>query len=128
MRPISTDGIILKDGRILLIKRKNEPFKGMWALPGGLIEDNETLGECVKREIMEETGLAVEAERLTGIYSKPDRDPRKVITVVFICRITGGNEKAGDDAKELKWFSLGKLPVLAADHKKVITDAVKIQG
>ena len=125
MRPISGDAIIIKDEKILLIRRMNEPFKGMWALPGGIVEEDETIEQCIVREAKEETGLGIKLENFVGIYSEPSRDPRKIITVVYICGITGGNPKAGSDAEDIKWFDLENLPELAADHKKIIKNLLK---
>jgi len=123
MRLISGDAVLIKDGKILLIRRMNEPFKGMWALPGGIVEENETIEQCIVREAKEETGLEIQPEKFIGIYSEPLRDPRKVITVVYACNIINGNPKAGSDAEDIKWFDLENLPELAADHGKIIKDA-----
>lgn len=124
MRPFACDGILIENGKILLIKRAAEPFKGMWAVPGGRIDDDETAEECLIREMEEETGLKVEPVKLTGIYSDPKRDPRLVIAAAYLVRRVGGKEKAGDDAGELKWFSLDALPELCTDHGKIVADAL----
>ncbi|MCK4319286.1 NUDIX hydrolase [Candidatus Micrarchaeota archaeon] len=124
MRPIAVDCIILKRNKILLIKRGHEPFKDMWALPGGLVEDLESAEEACIRETKEETGLDVKIKKLAGVYSDPGRDPRKVISIVFLCEYTG-IPKAGDDAKEVGWFEIGELPELAADHKKIIENVME---
>lgn len=126
MRPFVTDAVILQDGRIVLIRRNKEPFKGMWALPGGFAEENETAEECCGREAYEETGLRVRVKRLIGIFSDPERDPRGTIAGAYLCKVVGGELKGGDDAKEAKWFSLEKLPELAFDHKKIIEEAKKL--
>ena len=125
MRPFACDGILIENGKILLIRRVAEPFKGMWAIPGGRIEDDETAEECLVREMEEETGLNVEPVKLTGIYSDPKRDPRLVIAAAYLVRRTGGKEKAGDDAGETKWFDLERLPELCADHSKIVKDALR---
>lgn len=124
MRPFACDMLLIEDGKILLIKRGREPFKGQWAIPGGRIEENESAEQCLKREMKEETGLDVEPVRLTGIYSDPERDPRKVIAAAFLVRRTGGQPKAGDDAAGLKWFDIGDLPQLCSDHRKIVQDAL----
>ena len=119
---IAVDGIITKDGKILLIKRKNEPFKGKWALPGGFVEYGERVEEAVLREIKEETGLDAKIKKLLGVYSDPNRDPRgHTISIVFILEAEG-EAKGGDDAEEAKFFDLKKLPSLAFDHKKIVDD------
>ncbi len=124
MRPFACDMILIEDGKLLLVKRAKEPFKGEWALPGGRIEENETAEQCAVREMKEETGLDVEPVRLVGIYSDPDRDPRGIIAASYIVRRTGGELKAGDDAGEAAWFPLDKLPPLATDHRKIVEDAI----
>jgi len=119
---IAVDGIITKDEKILLIKRKNEPFKGKWALPGGFVEYGERVEEAVLREIKEETGLDAKIKKLFGVYSDPNRDPRgHTISIVFILE-DKGKVKGGDDAEEAKFFELKKLPPLAFDHKKIVDD------
>jgi 8-oxo-dGTP diphosphatase len=125
MRPFACDGILIENGKILLIKRAAEPFKGMWAVPGGRIEDDETAGECLVREMEEETGLKIEPVKMTGLYSDPKRDPRRVIAAAYLVKRVGGTPRAGDDAGELAWFDLAKLPELCADHAKIVADALK---
>jgi 8-oxo-dGTP diphosphatase len=125
MRPFACDIILVENGKILLVKRGREPFKGEWAVPGGRIEDNETAEECAIREMKEETGVDVEIIRLTGIYSDPKRDPRGIIVAAFLVRRIGGEVKAGDDADEAKWFELHSLPKLCTDHGKIVADAIK---
>ncbi len=120
---ITVDAIITKNENILLIKRKNQPFKDKWALPGGFVEYNETTEETAKREIFEETGLKTNIEKLFGVYSKPDRDPRgHTITIVYKLKILCGDLNPGDDASNAKFFNIHKLPNLAFDHKNIIID------
>jgi 8-oxo-dGTP diphosphatase len=126
MRPFACDGILVEDGKILLIKRAKEPELGKWAIPGGRIEEDETAEECLKREFKEETGLDIEIVKLTGIYSEPDRDPRKIIGAAYIVKRIGGELRAGDDAGEAEWFGLGSMPELAFDHKKIVEDATPL--
>jgi 8-oxo-dGTP diphosphatase len=120
--------VLIEDGKILLIKRGREPFLGQWATPGGRIEEGETAEECARREMKEETGLDVEIIKLTGIYSDPKRDPRGIIAAAYLVRRVGGAVKGGDDAAEAKWFELGKLPPLCADHGKIVADALAQLG
>ena len=125
----TVDAVILDEGTIVLVKRANPPFKGMWALPGGFVECGETVEEAVVREANEETGLSVEIVRLLGVYSDPERDPRgPTVGTVFICRRIGGVLKADTDAKEVKEFSLKDLPPLAFDHERIVSDAIKSIG
>ncbi len=126
MKPsIAVDGVLIKNGKILLIKRKNEPFKGKWALPGGFVEYGERVEDAVLREFQEEVGIKAKIKKLLGVYSDPKRDPRgHVISVVFLLEAEG-EPKAGDDAADAKFFSLDELPPLAFDHEKIIKDAIR---
>jgi len=125
MKPsIAVDGVLIKGDKILLIRRKNEPFKGRWALPGGFVEYGETVEEAVLREFEEEVGLKARIKKLLGVYSKPDRDPRgHVISIVFLLDAEG-EAKAGDDAADARFFPLDNLPPLAFDHEEIIRDAI----
>jgi len=125
--PASTiDVIIIKDGKVLLVKRKHPPFVGSWALPGGYTEyGRENLQQTVIRELKEETNLIVKEEdlELLGVYSDPGRDPRgHVISHVYIAKEFLGVLTAGDDAQETVFFPLDKLPELAFDHNKILKD------
>ena len=121
-RAISIDALIEKEGKILLIKRGRDPYKGFWAIPGGHVDFDETMEMAVIREVKEETGLVVSKLSPLGIYSDPDRHPKQVIAVAYKVETTGEPE-AGDDAEEFAWFSPDKLPPnLAFDHKKIISD------
>lgn len=120
---VTVDAVIIKDDSIVLVKRKNPPFQGMWALPGGFVEYGETVESAVAREAKEETGLTVDIVRLLGVYSDPKRDPRgPTVGVVFICKMIGGELKADTDAKEVGYFRLNELQGLAFDHDKIVRD------
>ena len=123
--PAATADIIFeKDWKILLVKRKYDPFKGMWAIPGGFIEyGKETLEQTAIREAKEETGLDISELELVGIYSSPNRDPRgHNISHVYLAKKYKGKVKAGDDSKEVAYFSFDDLPELAFDHEKILKD------
>lgn len=126
MRPVACDAVIIEDGKVLLIRRGVEPFKGQWAIPGGRLEGDETAEECLQREAKEETGLDVQPEALVGVYSDPTRDPRKIIAITYLCRRVGGEVQSGDDAAEARWFPLNALPPLASDHGKMVQDALRL--
>ncbi len=120
---LTVDGVIIKQDKVLLIKRKKDPFKGMWALPGGFVEYNETTTDAVIREIKEETGLQTQIRTLLGVYSDPKRDPRgHTVSVVYLLEKVGGEMQAADDAEQTSYFSFQKLPPLAFDHEKIISD------
>lgn len=113
---------------VLLIQRGEDPFKGLWALPGGFLREDETVEEAAKRELDEETGVKGGHPLQFGIYSKPDRDPRqRVISVAFLDCIRASDVTllAGTDAAAVKWQPLEtiKLHELAFDHGTILSDA-----
>lgn len=124
---ITVDAIILNEKEeILLVKRKNEPFRDHWALPGGFVEYGERVEDATIREVKEETGLEVEIIKLHNVYSDPKRDPRgHTISIVYHCRVKGGNLKGGDDAKEAKFYKFRRGLKLAFDHFKILEDFFK---
>ena len=123
---LTADGVVERDGALLLVKRGRPPFEGTYALPGGFVEAGETVEEAAVREVREETGLRTRVVRLLGVYSDPERDPRgHTVSAVFLLEMTGGRLKGGDDAAEAKFFEVGKLPPLAFDHEKVVADYLR---
>lgn len=108
--------------RLLLIRRKNEPYKGDWAFPGGFMNIDETAEEAAFRELKEETNLDVSELRQVGAFSKVDRDPReRVVSIVFYTVVDEeGIVSGSDDAAEAKWFPLGAVPALAFDHAEIL--------
>jgi len=126
---LACDGILLMNDRILLVKRGREPFKDMFALPGGIVEYDETVEECVRREMLEETGLETKIIGLLGVYSDPGRDPRgHFVSSVFHLNAVGGELRSGDDAAEARLFDLEDLPPLAFDHARIISDFLVVRG
>lgn len=120
-RGVTIDALIVRNGNILLVKRTALPYKNYWALPGGYIEFNETAEQACMREIKEETNIKVGKLRLLNVYSSPKRHPKQVITIVYVAD-AAGVPRAGDDAGDVRWFPLKKLPKLAFDHGKIIND------
>ncbi|AKG90804.1 ADP-ribose pyrophosphatase [Geoglobus ahangari] len=121
---LTVDAIVPYKGGIVLIKRRNDPYRGYYALPGGIVEYGERVEDAVVREVREETGLECRVRKLVGVYSDPERDPRgHFVSVCFLVEVTGGELKADSDAAEVKVFKLGELPELAFDHEKMIRDA-----
>ena len=123
---LTADGIVFNDGQILLVKRKNQPFKDKWALPGGFVEYKERIEDAVVREICEETGLKTKVIDLVGVYSDPNRDPRgHTITIAYHLEECGGRLEHGDDAADAKFFKIDDLPDLSFDHSKIINDFLR---
>lgn len=124
----TVDIIIEKDDSIVLITRKNEPFNGMLALPGGFVEEGDLVEDRAIIEAKEETSLDVELIEILGVYSVIDRDPRgHMISIVFIAKPKNGAVKGGDDAATAAWFKIDDkiLNELSFDHKKVVMDYLK---
>lgn len=127
---VTTDCVIFgfdgKDLNILLVERGLEPFKGSWALPGGFLKMDETVEECAKRELMEETNVSNVFLEQFHTFSAVDRDPReRVITVAFYALVKPSDYEVigGDDAAQAEWFNQNELPPLAFDHEDVINMA-----
>jgi 8-oxo-dGTP diphosphatase len=114
-RPIVGVGaVIIESGRALLVRRGNEPLRGEWSIPGGVLELGETLREAAAREANEETGLAVEPGEVLEVVDRIMRDPeRKVqyhyVLVDFLCRPISGRARPSADATELRWVSADEL-------------------
>jgi 8-oxo-dGTP diphosphatase len=126
---LTVDAVVVRDGKILLVRRGHPPFEGMHALPGGFVEAGETVEQAVVREVREETGLQTTVAGILGVFSDPRRDPRgHTVSVVFELRPKGGHPKGGDDAAEAVFFPLDHLPPLAFDHDKVVGDYLKKLG
>lgn len=130
---VTTDSVIFKHEKgetyLLLIKRKNEPFKGMWAFPGGFLEMDEDTKTGAARELYEETGISCKNLIQSHVADAVKRDPRGRILSVIYCGYhfdLSKQAKAMDDATEAKWHKINYLPTLAGDHililKKVIIE------
>jgi 8-oxo-dGTP diphosphatase len=112
--------------KVLLIRRKNDPFAGTWALPGGFVDENERLGDAARRELREEAGIAVADIEQLYTSGEPGRDPRGwTISVVYLARVNPDEVKpqAADDAEAVAWYPLDELPVLAFDHAMLLARA-----
>src|SRR5205085_4576013 len=112
--------------QVLLILRKDDPFKGKWAIPGGFVNEGESLETAARRELVEETGVQTGDMEQIGTYGDPGRDPRGwTVSVAFLARVAPGSLKpvAADDAAEVDWHRLDRLPPLAFDHDKILARA-----
>lgn len=114
---------------VLLIKRKYEPFKNSWALPGGFVKEEESLEDAVHRELTEETGIKVNYLEQLYTFGKPDRDPRRrVVSVAYFALVKSSKFeklKASSDAESAQWFSIKELPQLGFDHKLILDTAIE---
>jgi 8-oxo-dGTP diphosphatase len=120
---LTVDAVILYNGRIVLIQRKNPPFQGKFALPGGFVNIGETVEDAVAREACEETGLSIEIVKLLGVYSDPLRDPRGHTVSICYLSLGHGILKADSDAKDVFLFNVDRLPEMAFDHNKIVEQA-----
>ncbi len=120
---VTVDGLVLRDGKLVAVIRRNPPFQGMPALPGGFVELGETLEAAVVREVREETGLETRVVRLVGVYSDPARDPRgHTVTTAYALECIGGVLRAASDAKGIVLFDPDHPPALAFDHARIVAD------
>lgn len=104
---VGVGGVVVQEGRVLLIQRGQEPLKGQWSLPGGMLELGESLESAVIREIREETGLEVEPVELVELLDRIHRDGDRVryhyVIADYLCRVTGGRLLPGSDADAARW-------------------------
>lgn len=126
---LTTDIFIFDDDfNFILIKRKNNPYKDYWALPGGFVEYGESVETSAIREAKEETSIDVELKDLVNVYSNPDRDPRgHTISIAFTAKGDFSTRNADSDASDIDIFSEQNLNQinLAFDHDKIIKDCLK---
>ena len=123
---LAVDLVIRRGDEFLFVVRKYEPFAGYLALPGGFVEEDESVEDAAIRELAEETDLHVTPDRLTmiGVFSKPDRDPRgRVVSVAYAAKVhPNATAVAGDDAKQTVWLSWEEAIIkpLAFDHREIL--------
>ena len=125
---LAADAVVFdRAGNLLLIRRKNPPFKGRYALPGGFVEYGETAEAAALRELHEETGLRAKSPRLIGVYSNPKRDPRgHVISIAFLILVGNEKPKGGDDAQSAEFVAQWRGLKLAFDHNQIVADAQRL--
>lgn len=114
---------------VLLVKRKFEPFAGMWALPGGFVDENEGLDAAVQRELAEETGLTGVSLSQFYTFGDPGRDPRgHVVTAAYVGIVDELHRelRPDDDAEDAQWFPVDHHSALAFDHDKILGHALKV--
>ena len=130
---IGVGGVVVQDGRALLVRRGSEPLRGQWSIPGGLLEVGETLENGVRRELLEETGLQVRVLELIGVYERiiPAEHSRPgprfhFVILDYLCRAEGGTPAPGSDAAELAFVSEEELPryILSDEVARVVRKAL----
>jgi 8-oxo-dGTP diphosphatase len=123
--PVPAAGVVIeKDNKILLVKRKYEPYKGDWSFPAGFMEYDESPEQCAIREIKEELNVDVNLDGLFGVYSGMD-DPRThAVLIMYWAKIIGGELKPGDDAEEIRFFSKEEVPqnIAFLAHRQIIKE------
>ena len=128
--PLLTTDCVIFDGeeRLLLIRRKNDPFRGAFALPGGFVETGETVEAACRREVLEETGVKIGTLHLIGVYSDPGRDPRgHTVSIAYMASVPPATcPQAGSDAEDAQWLDDWRDLDLAFDHAEIIADAEKL--
>lgn len=128
---LTADSVIFhSDGEethVLLVQRKYDPYQGLWALPGGFLNDEEPLEEGAKRELEEETGLKAENLEQIRAYGIPDRDPRgRTVSIGFWGEVENiAKVKGSDDAELAEWHDVQRLPDLAFDHDIIVKEALE---
>jgi mutator protein MutT len=125
----------VKGKQVLLVRRGREPLRGQWSLPGGLVRVGESMAQALRREIAEETGLAVRVESMVEVLDHITRDRQKrvrfhYVLVDFLCRVKSGRLRASSDASEAKWVSSDQLAAyrLRPATRRVIARALELRG
>ena len=121
--PASAAAAVVRDaeGRVLLIRRRIEPYRGAWALPAGYQEADERPEDTLVREVFEETGMTIEVDRLFDYLFIPDDHRKPANVAVYLCRPIRGELRAGHDAAEAGWFHLDALPdEIGFDNQRLI--------
>ena len=129
---VTTDTVVFKSGpkciEFLLIKRKKDPYRDFWALPGGFIEMEETPEDGALRELKEETGVNTQVLKEIGAFGDINRDPRgRTITIAYYTFMKNTERldvRAMSDAGDVKWFSINDNPEMAFDHKEILDEAI----
>jgi 8-oxo-dGTP diphosphatase len=118
---VTVDGLVVIQGKLVAIRRGNEPFRGMPALPGGFLELGERTVDAVVREVQEETGLETKVVRLVGVFSTPTRDPRgHTVSIAYALEAVGGSLAAGSDAADIVLIDPDRPPAMAFDHNEIV--------
>lgn len=124
---VGVGAVVVKEGRVLLVRRGNEPLKGHWTLPGGMLEVGETLVQGVAREVREETGLEVEVGELVELLDRIHREGGRAryhyVIADYLCRVTGGELRAASDADAVRWVERAEWN----SHSALVLDPVTVR-
>lgn len=124
-RRLAADGVVVRDGRILLLERNHPPHEGDWVLPGGFVERDETAAEAAVREVREETGLDVVLDEFVGLYDAPGRDERGTVSAAYRCRPeTDAAPEPVEEASAVEFVHVDAVPALGFDHAAILEDAL----
>lgn len=119
---VATAMILVRDDRVLLVRRGTEPGLGLWSLPGGYVDRGEVVEEAAVREVWEETGLRTKTADLVGVFSESGSP---VVLVVYAGEILGGELTARDEVLEVEFFAVETLPPLAFERdREIITGSL----
>ena len=110
---VATAVLIEQDGRVLLVRRANEPYRGLWTLPAGFVNGNEDPAEAAARECLEETGLSVRVTRVLDVIAGREHKRGADFIIVYLAEVVSGELVADDDADAADWFARSELPPLA---------------
>ena len=128
---VGVGGVLIRDGKVLLIRRGKPPLYGRWVVPGGTVELGESLEQALVREMREETGLEVVPLEVLTVFDRIERDGGRVVyhyvVVDYLCRWLGGEARAASDALEAAWAALDDLPRYDLPQKalEVVQDAFR---
>ena len=117
---VTAGAVVERDGKVLMVRRGNEPGLGLWSLPGGYVDRGEDVEGAAKREVLEETGLKVEVTAVVGVYSQPGHP---VILIIYDSRIVEGAPEPGPEVLELGFFPTEELPPLAFHRDRQVLES-----
>jgi len=124
---LGVGGVVVHQGRVLLVQRGREPLKGQWSLPGGLVEVGESLEAAVIREVEEEAGLDVKPVELIELLDRIHREGERVryhyVIADYLCRVTGGELRAASDADAVRWVERAEW----SSHSALVLDPVTVR-
>ena len=112
--------LIEQDGRVLLVRRINEPYRGLWTLPAGFIDAGENPARAAERECLEETGLKVRVTRVLDVIAGREHERGADFVIAYQAEVVSGTLSPADDADAADWFAYDSLPPLAFDATKQI--------